>query len=322
MTFDKKFYEFSGECSYLLARDFIDGYFSVVANYQSQSGEVSKKSMTVFCKDKQVEVFPDGQVMLEGRSTDLPLEVEGTIIKRVASMIFINNPNGINIDCDLVHDRCTVAVSGWYFGKTGGLLGTYDNEPITDLMKPDNTLASTVEEMAESWIVGSRCRATNYAKVTREDEYSPKYQACAKYFTETTSPFRPCFRQVDPEPFMTMCLNDEDSCDAASYYVYECKKNSVTIRQPRECGTCWLLLAVTLYTYCKSSMKFIKSLAAIARKARISCNAYCNIGFKHPSFTVVIWMLLINPIRCYNEYTVPRPIQYLSSTTLLPVYLQ
>jgi len=33
MTFDKKFFEFAGECSYLLARDFIDKSFAVIVNY-------------------------------------------------------------------------------------------------------------------------------------------------------------------------------------------------------------------------------------------------------------------------------------------------
>lgn len=30
MTFDKTFYEFRGGCDYLLARDFVDGNFSLV----------------------------------------------------------------------------------------------------------------------------------------------------------------------------------------------------------------------------------------------------------------------------------------------------
>lgn len=248
MTFDKKFYEFSGECSYLLARDFIDGQFSVIANYQSQSGEVSKKSITVFSKAKQVEVFPDGRIELDGRPAEMPLEVEGTIIKRIANMIFINNPHGVNIDCDLIHDRCTVSVSGWYFGKTAGLMGTYDNEPVTDLIKADNTMASSIEEMAESWTIGSRCRATNYANIERADPESHRYKLCAKYFMDNESPFRPCFEQVDHQKFMTMCLNmpsnsnrletEEDTCNVASYYVNECKKNSVRIRLPRLCVSC------------------------------------------------------------------------------------
>jgi len=251
MTFDKRFYEFSGECSYLLARDFIDGYFSVVVNYKSESGEVSKKSITVFSNDKQVELYSDGHIELDGRLAEMPLEVEGTIFKRVASMIYIQNPHGVNIDCDLVHDRCTVSVSGWYFGKTAGLMGTYDNEPVTDLVRSDNSLASNIEEMAESWIVGSRCRATNYANTVRADPYSREYQVCAKYFVDSNSPFRPCFKQVSPEPYMTQCLNsmemnsnrlvtDEDTCNVASYYVHECKMNSANIRLPRLCVTCQL----------------------------------------------------------------------------------
>ena len=33
-TFDGKFLEFAGDCSYVLARDFQDGKFTVIANYR------------------------------------------------------------------------------------------------------------------------------------------------------------------------------------------------------------------------------------------------------------------------------------------------
>ncbi len=58
MTFDKKFYEFAGECSYLLARDFINGHFSVVVNYADRGW---RKSITVFSGDRQVEMTTDGR---------------------------------------------------------------------------------------------------------------------------------------------------------------------------------------------------------------------------------------------------------------------
>ena len=35
MTFDKKFYEYAGKCSYLLANDFMDHNFSLVISYSS-----------------------------------------------------------------------------------------------------------------------------------------------------------------------------------------------------------------------------------------------------------------------------------------------
>ncbi len=70
---------------------------------------------------------------------------------------------GISVICDLPHDRCTVNVTGWYYGKTGGLFGTYDNEPSNDWTKSDNTLADSPETLAASWSVAQRCRTRNNA---------------------------------------------------------------------------------------------------------------------------------------------------------------
>ena len=55
MTFDNKFYDFSGSqgCSYLLMSDFLHNRFSVVANY----GEDTKRtSITVITDNKRVDI--------------------------------------------------------------------------------------------------------------------------------------------------------------------------------------------------------------------------------------------------------------------------
>jgi hypothetical protein len=252
MTFDKKFYEFAGECSYLLARDFINGHFSVVVNYADRG---QRKSITVFSGDRQVEMTTDGRLTLDGRPAEMPLTLgEDTTVTREGSLVRINNRHGVSVTCDLPHDRCSVEVSGWYFGKTAGLLGTYDNEPATDLVRSDQTVGDSVESMAESWVVGtSRCRrATNYASNIPAQTSERRYAICQKYFQNDDSPFRPCFKQLSPEPFMKMCLNDlstgssnrmptdEDICNSASFYTSECKALSINIRLPSMCVRCSL----------------------------------------------------------------------------------
>ena len=42
---------------------------------------------------------------------------------------------------------------GWYFGKSGGLLGVYDNEPSNDWMTPDRNISDDLQEFADSWLV-------------------------------------------------------------------------------------------------------------------------------------------------------------------------
>ena len=113
MTFDKKFYEFAGECSYMLARDFIDGDFYVTVNYDTVMGEVTKKSITVGSKGHLAEIFSDARVILDGNRVEMPVEFDSTAIQRIGNTIRLDNAEGLTVICDLVHDRCTANVTGW-----------------------------------------------------------------------------------------------------------------------------------------------------------------------------------------------------------------
>ena len=64
MTFDRQFYEFAGDCSYVLARDFIDGNFTVLVNYEG----LNKKSLSVATGNKMIEIFPDYRVCISSHS--------------------------------------------------------------------------------------------------------------------------------------------------------------------------------------------------------------------------------------------------------------
>ena len=242
MTFDKTFYEFKGECSYLLARDFIDGRFSVLVNYDS----TGKQSMTVHSGSDQIEIRPDFQVRVGGSSTDLPYVSGSTTIRRIEDTVRVDSEHGVTVLCDMPHDRCTVNVSGWYYAKTGGLLGTYDNEPSSDFLNVDRVPATNTEDFAASWAIGRSCRAVNHANIAPDALDGERYAMCARLFEDSSSPLRPCFRQVNTEAFMNMCLNDVTStevsaqkavCSMAAFYLDECQRTGVTnLDMPQECG--------------------------------------------------------------------------------------
>jgi len=245
MTFDRKFYEFAGECSYLLARDFIGKTFSVIVNYERSSGSATKKSISVLTDGKQLEISTDGRLTVDGRRSEMPVRYGNTTVSREGNAVVVENELGLQVICDLPHDHCTVAVSGWYYGKTAGLMGTYDNEQFNDFISTDKTIRDRPEEIAESWTVGARCRPTNYARVSRQpDTSSEVYRACAELFEDDSSVMRTCFKRVSPQPYMEMCLNDNsqrsefDVCSAAAAYHKDCNRRYVHIRMPSKCVQC------------------------------------------------------------------------------------
>jgi len=289
MTFDKKFFEFAGECSYLLARDFIDKTFSVVVNYDKLvRGLPTKKSITVLSEGKNIEVFPDAKITLDGTRVEMPLKVGNTTVSRQGSTISVKNDLGLDITCDLPHDHCTVAVSGWYYGKTAGLLGTYDNEPSNDFTTIDRSQAERPEQLADGWTVGTKCRPINRAiATTTVDPNTRRYRACAAHFLDMTSPFRACYRSVDPAPFLRMCLAavpagdnsleaQENVCDTDAAYVRECRSREVHLRLPSQCVTCKVPLTHEVFLEGQTKLLTDNKVPKIADVVFVVQHAPCN----------------------------------------------
>lgn len=92
---------------------------------------------------------------------------------------------------------CSIGISGWYHGRTAGLLGTYDNERFNDLTDASRKVNNVVEEFANSWEVSpSFCRTRNTAGNDVIDELLPEVQACNAYLNSSSSYYTPCFEQV------------------------------------------------------------------------------------------------------------------------------
>ena len=60
MTFDRKYFEFQGNCSYLLAQDFVDKNFSLVITYSSKDKQNTHELALIIGKHVvRVNVFED-----------------------------------------------------------------------------------------------------------------------------------------------------------------------------------------------------------------------------------------------------------------------
>merc|ERR1719233_398980 len=72
MTFDRRFFEFDGECSYVLARDNTDGLFSVIVNYDRSRHE---RSIFVQVDGHRIEVAQEYKVFIDGTRREMPVEM-------------------------------------------------------------------------------------------------------------------------------------------------------------------------------------------------------------------------------------------------------
>jgi len=250
MTFDKTYYEFAGPCSYVLASDMVNKYFSVVVNYNGNRRGVTSKSLLVLVDGKQVEILSSYKVTVDGASTELPVEFGSTTVRRHGNQVRVDNEKGFTVSCDMETDVCGVDVAGWYYGKMAGMLGTYDNEPRNDMMPADSKTPTDLQTFAASWEVSNSCPTTNNVARTWETSPDrPSFKVCKALFQNKTSPLRPCFKVVDPAPFMKMCINDVEAdvdsvgdkravCKAAAMYVHVCRKEEVEVHMPKHCIRC------------------------------------------------------------------------------------
>lgn len=247
MTFDQLDFDFAGECSYLLARDFLDGNFTVTVNYVRDDTRAVKKSLNIYTDGVKVEVSRDNKVTVDDRKVELPQEIGQTAVTMEDGVITVNNRLGYKVKCNFVHDLCTMEVSGFYFGKTGGLFGTNNYEPALDMMTPNNKLAANLEDFSESWKVGTaQCTRKNMAEGQIMDIRAQ--EKCEALFKNDNSEFRSCFRQVNPKPFLSMCSKDlslvreseqmSKMCSSAAAYVENCRHEGVNLNMPKHCVRC------------------------------------------------------------------------------------
>lgn len=132
-TFDRKYYNFNGACSYVLAQDFVDGNFSLVVNLE---GGKFKSILLNDAKDS-IELESDMSILVNGKPQDFPVAQGDLSAWRRYDSANLRSASGVFVTCDLKRQVCQFFLSGFYFGKTRGLLGNMNYEQFDDLVLPN-----------------------------------------------------------------------------------------------------------------------------------------------------------------------------------------
>ncbi|KAJ9580979.1 hypothetical protein L9F63_023840, partial [Diploptera punctata] len=248
MTFDRRFFEFEGSCSYLLAQDFVDRNFSLVISYdRNNKAHMYELALIIGREVVLVNVFEDSVKLQSEGIRQLPVAVDDTYIYQEAQILTIESAKGFIIQCNLKFDVCTITLDGWYFGKTAGLFGTMDNEPSTDFYTSTKTIDNDLGRFVRSWAIESqKCTTSKNLALVEPSTDSDLFSLCESFFKTKASQFSPCFAVVDPAPFMRMCLNSRDAdknepCTIAVAYMQICLMENTPLRIPDDCVKCQLV---------------------------------------------------------------------------------
>ena len=107
--------------------------------------------------------------------------------------MILESQSGVSVLSDFKSNYHFIGLSGWYYGKVAGVLGTYDNEPSNDLMTPAGDVADALKKFMNSWEVDDKCRSKN---IYTDNEVTETHDKCSEIFEKTSSSLRPCFLQV------------------------------------------------------------------------------------------------------------------------------
>ncbi|XP_017105517.3 uncharacterized protein Apoltp [Drosophila bipectinata] len=265
MTFDQRyvglnlnFEEFgsgrsSPHCSYLLAHDFFKRNFTLILEPATKSlaGQGLTRKLSFIANGQLIEIdLETDHITFNGNPQPiLPLKLGPVEIHRDLDVLSITSDTQFSLHCNVQFDLCWFEVSGWYFARTAGLLGTLNNEPSDEYTMSNSLIANDTQEFTDSWSL-KKCRQTELAK--KQEISKDVSDTCTSFFR--TGILASCSAVLDPTPFYEMCLDlgmksppirqghpaVKGACAAALAYIEACTALKVPMRVPSQCVFCQL----------------------------------------------------------------------------------
>lgn len=256
-TFDGRHLDFVGPCTYLLARDFVRDTFTILVKYDLQSDRITHKIIILIGKNAiELDLFNDTIKIASEHSPwttsnlQLPIELENgtTYVYQAENVITVERKqNQLRLECNLKFDLCILELSGWYYGKTAGILGTMNNEAMDDGTSSDGTVVRDVAKFAGSWSIDARddcSRASNLTSTIKREDEEVVTEFCHDLFVNRSSEFVSCFDVVDPGEYSKMCARSAsklEACTVALSYMQICAFRDTYLRIPDVCTSCTMM---------------------------------------------------------------------------------
>ncbi|XP_014467442.1 PREDICTED: uncharacterized protein LOC106740686 [Dinoponera quadriceps] len=252
VTFDGRYFDFAGSCTYLLAKDFVHDTFAVLVKY-NQGEEIIHQIVVLIGNNAiELDLFNDTIKVISqeaGTTSNLQLPVDldhgTTYVYQEENMVTVERKNKqFRLECNLKFNLCSLELSGWYYGKTAGLLGTMSNEQFDDYLASNGVIVKDIDSLAHSWAIDDCASgAANRASMTMQRD-SVVSNFCEDLFLNKSSEFGICFGVISPIEYSSMCLNsltEAEACTVAISYMQTCMFYNTYLRIPDRCTTCSMI---------------------------------------------------------------------------------
>nr|XP_014346130.1 PREDICTED: zonadhesin-like [Latimeria chalumnae] len=245
-TFDKKKYNFHGNCTYILSKpcNSTQTPFAVYASNEYRNGHRTVayiKAVYVHVYGVVVSLLKNRVVQINGNTMKIPNNpVPGLSVTSSGKHVVVETDFGLRVRYDGNH-HAEVKVPSNYQNELCGLCGDYNGSPRDDFKTPGGVRVKNANDFGNSWNVHENCTATDdevipeCTEAEREDYEGPTY--CG-ILLDPNGPFVTCHTKVDPKSFFEDCTYDmceldgskPQLCQALESYINECQERNVTLR--------------------------------------------------------------------------------------------
>lgn len=249
-TIDGKYIQFADtSCSYILAQDFYNGNFSIVANIQM--GKL--KGITMLDKGDAIEIQLNknqeeiGSILLNNKPAELPIHKNNLMGWRSYYDISLLTTYGAMIQCTIDLSLCNININGFYYGQIRGLLGNGNSEEFDDFTLPDDKITVNNADFINAYRLPKSCPSLTKSTAATANSI-PKNKYCKQLFGIDSSlrygylfVKSIIYRDVCDLTVQTITSETEQlekACHLAFAYTAKCRHENIPIEMPSECKKC------------------------------------------------------------------------------------